>query len=401
MSVRRSGSSREKKRNVALVIETSNDYARGILLGIHDYIRTHPSWTVYLTEHGRHEPDESFAGNWEGDGVIARIEHTRTAETIRTLKLPTVDVSAARLLPELPWVETDDKAITEAAVNHLKDCGLKHFAFFGDPYYNWSRWREYHFRESMKAQQLPERVYSLPQRTDPQVRWYFERQRIREWLESLPKPVGIFACYDACAQQLLEICRYYDILVPEDVAVIGMDNDELLCELATPPLSSVIPNTAGTGYLAAALLDRMMNGEHVPAEKHSVAPLGIRQRVSTDLLAVEDPLISRAVRFIRENAVRRAITVDDVLSVIPLSRRALESRFRRELNRSPHQEIVRVRTNRVRELLLETDFTLADIAESLGIEHPEYVSVFFKHETGMTPIQYRNQVRSSTLALPR
>ncbi|HKJ85789.1 MAG TPA: DNA-binding transcriptional regulator [Spirochaetia bacterium] len=387
---------RKTRRNVALIIETSNDYARGILRGIHEFTRTHHDWSVYLTEHGRHEPDESFIGNWEGDGVIARIETARTAEMIRKLGVPTVDVSAARLVHGIPWVETDDQAITELAIGHLVDCGLKNLAFFGDPFYNWSRWREQHFRELMRARDYPELVYTLPVRTDPQVRWYEHREAIRDWLVNLPKPAGIFACYDACGQQLLEICRYYDILVPEDVAVIGMDNDELLCQLATPPLSSVIPDSRKTGYWAAALLDRMMNGETLAEQKYSVTPLGVRQRVSTDILTVDDPHVARAVAFIRAHA-HEHVTVDDILTVVPLSRRVLEARFKRALDRTPHQEILRLRTNRVRELLTATDMTLAEIAETLGIEHPEYVSVFFKKETGMTPVEYRAQIRSLTV----
>ncbi len=383
----------DRKKNVALIIETSNDYARGILRGIHDYTRIHPEWTVYLTEHGRHEPDESFVGGWEGDGVIARIETDRTAEMVQKLRVPTVDVSAARLLPGIPWVETDDTAITELAVGHLLECGLRNIAFFGDPFYNWSNWREQAFRLMMKERHASELVFRLPVRSDPQIRWYANRAAIREWIDSLPKPVGIFSCYDACAQQLLEICRYFDIPVPEDVAVIGMDNDELLCELATPTLTSVIPNSRATGFQAAELLDRMMSGEVLSDQKHSVKPLGVKKRISTDILTVDDPHVARAVAFIRANA-DRPVTVEDVLSSVPLSRRVFESRFRRALDRTPHQEILRVRTNRVRDLLFNTDMTLAEIAETMGIEHPEYVSVFFKKETGMTPVEYRNHARS-------
>lgn len=154
------------KRNVALIIETSNAYARGILRGIHEFMHTHSNWSVYLTEHGRHEPDESFVGNWEGHGVIARIETARTAKMIRKLGVPTVDVSAARLMPDIPWVETDDQAITELAIGHLLDCGLKNLAFFGDPFYNWSLWREQHFRQMMRQRSYPELVYTLPVRRD-------------------------------------------------------------------------------------------------------------------------------------------------------------------------------------------------------------------------------------------
>jgi LacI family transcriptional regulator len=385
------------ERNIAVIVETSNGYARGVLRGIHEYARTRHGWNLYLTEHGRHEIDESFAGNWKFDGVIARIETDRMARIITALEVPTVDVSAARLIEGIPWVETDDEAITRLALDHLQDCGLQNFAFFGDPFYNWSIWRKQSFERIVgRPDIIRSRIFDLPTRTEPRVRWWTQREAIWEWLESLPKPVGIFACYDACGQQLLEICRYYDLMVPEDIAVIGVDNDELLCELATPTMSSVIPDSLRAGAYAAGMLDRMMRGEKLAGRKHSIEPLGVRKRVSTDVLTIGDHHVAQAVAFIRQNA-HKNIRVEDVLNIVPLSRRVLEARFRKALNRTPHQEILRVRTNAVRELLLETDMSLSEISEALGIEHPEYLSVFFKKETGLTPREYRDQVRGRSL----
>ncbi|MEX6508669.1 substrate-binding domain-containing protein [Jiella sp. M17.18] len=385
------------EKNVAVIVETSNSYARGVLRGIHEYARTRHGWTLYLTEHGRHEIDESFAGNWTFDGAIARIETDQMARIISGMKVPTVDVSAARLIEGIPWVETDDAAITQLALDHLRDCGLQNFAFFGDPFYNWSVWRQQNFERLLDRPDIvASRIFNLPVRKEPAVRWWTQRDAIRQWLESLPKPVGIFACYDACGLQLLDICRYYGFMVPEDIAVVGVDNDELLCELSNPTMSSVIPNALRTGAYAAEMLDRMMRGGQIEGRKHSIAPLGVRKRVSTDVLTVADPHVARAVAFIRQHS-HKNIRVEDVLQVVPLSRRVLEARFRQALNRTPHQEILRARTNAVRELLLETDMSLSEISEALGIEHPEYLSVFFKKETGLTPREYRDQVRGRAL----
>jgi LacI family transcriptional regulator, galactose operon repressor len=389
----RSQQSARHQKSVALIIETSNDYARGILRGIHDYAHVRHDWAIYLTEHGRHEIDESFAGRWKFDGVIARIETELTARIIASMKVPAVDVSAARLAPGIPWVETDDEAITRLAIDHLRDCGLANLAFFGDPYYNWSTWRQESFERMLHDDGVtPAGIYNLPVRKEPRVRWWTYREAIRKWLVDLPKPVGIFACYDACGQQLLETCRYYGLAVPEDIAVVGVDNDELLCELATPSMSSVVPNTFKTGAYAAELLDRMMNGETIPERKYAIEPMGVRKRVSTDVLTVEDRHVAEAIAFIRKNA-NRNIRVEDLLKVVPLSRRVLESRFKRALNRTPHEEILRVRTNRVRELLLGTEMSLFEISERMGIQHAEYLSVFFKKVTGMTPKEYRDQMR--------
>ncbi len=389
------------EKRVAVIVETSNSYARGVLRGIHEYARTRDNWTLYLTEHGRHEIDQSFAGNWNFDGTIARIETDRMARIITGMQVPTVDVSAARLIEGIPWVETDDGAIMELALDHLRNCGLQNFAFFGDPFYNWSIWRQQSFERKLgHTDRVRSQIFNLPVRKEPRVRWWTQREAIRDWLQGLPKPVGIFTCYDACGQQLLEICRYYGFAVPEDIAIIGVDNDELLCELATPSLSSVIPNSLKTGATAAEILDRLMQGEVLTARKHSIQPLGVRKRVSTDVLTVGDQHVAEAISYIRNNA-RKNIRVEDVLNVVPLSRRVLEERFRRALSRTPHQEILRVRTNEVRKLLLETDMSLFEISEAMDVAHPEYLSVFFKKQTGLTPREYRNQVRGRPFfALP-
>ncbi len=381
--------------NVAVIVETSNSYARGILRGIHDYAKSR-RWTLYLTEHGRHELDESFAGDWKFDGIIARIETDSMARIVTAMGVPTVDVSAARLVQGIPWVETDDEAIARLALEHLRDCGLQNFAFFGDPFYNWSIWRQQAFERLLGRDLLKSQIFNLPARKEPRVRWWTQREAIRAWLDGLPKPVGIFACYDGCGQQLLEICRYYDIAVPGDVAIVGVDNDELLCEITTPTMSSIVPNAFRTGVYAAEILDRLLRGDKLSGRKHSIEPLGVRKRVSTDVLAVGDRHVAEAVAFIRNNA-RNNIGVEDLLGSIPLSRRVLEARFRKALNRTPHQEILRVRANAVRELLVETDLSLSEISAAMGIEHPEYLSVFFKKETGLTPREYRDQARARSL----
>jgi LacI family transcriptional regulator len=200
------------------------------------------------------------------------------------------------------------------------------------------------------------------------------------------------ACYDIRGQQVLDACRAAGWAVPGEVAVIGVDNDELLCDLASPPLSSVIPNAHRAGYEAAALLDRMMAGKRIAATARLIAPLGVAARQSTDVLAVDDREVARAVQFIREHA-SEGINVSDILQAVPLSRRVLEQRFQRLLGRTPRQEILQVRLNRVRQLLTETKLSLYQIAERTGFEHVEYLSVVFKRETGLTPSRYRSNSR--------
>ncbi|MBN1672706.1 MAG: DNA-binding transcriptional regulator [Kiritimatiellae bacterium] len=376
------------RRHIALIVETSNAYARGILRGIRRYIREHEPWAIYLGEHSRGAVSAAWLKGWHGDGVIARVENERIAEAVRACGLPAVDVSAARLIPELPWVETDDRAIADAAADHLLARGFRHFGFCGDEHFNWSKWRRERFVQRLREAGFGCRVHPVALQADTPSDWAREQGRMAAWVAGLPRPAGVLACYDICGQRLLQACRQAGVAVPYEVAVVGVDNDELVCDLSDPPLSSVIPDTGRTGYQAAALLDRILAGAKTGPAELRIAPLGIAERQSSDLLAIEDREISRAIRAIRDNA-HRNIRVRDVLANVPLSRRVFEARFRQATGLTPHQEIVRVRLARIRQLLLETDLSLPAIAERAGFEHPEYMSVFFKRETGMSLSRYR------------
>lgn len=377
-----------KRRKVALLIETSNAYARGVLHGVVRYIREHEPWLFYIPEQGRGDMPPRWLANWQGDGIIARIENQRIARSVANSGLPAVDVSAARMLPHLPWVETDDQAISRLAAEHLLDRGFKHFGYCGDPRFNWSKWRESHFIQCLRNADRECHRYrpsvSLMSPLEQQV------ADIARWLRTLPKPVAVMACYDIRGQQVLEACRNDGLAVPDEVAVIGVDNDALLCDLSSPPLSSVVPNTERTGYEAAALLHRMMSGKKVQPKAHLISPLGVAARQSTDVLAIDDRHIAHAARYIREHA-HEQIHIESVLNGLPLSRRAFESRFKKLLGHTPHEEITRVRISRVKELLAETELSLAEIAERTGFKHVEYLSATFKKKAGLPPSRYRAQ----------
>lgn len=378
-----------RRREVAVLIETSNAYARGLLQGVVHYIREHRPWSFHLMEQGRGDDPPPWLAGWKGDGIIARIETPRIARAVVRTGLPAVDLSAARLVPTLPWVETNDEEIARLAAEHLLKRGFKRFAFCGDARFNWSVWRGKHFAARIAAAGYHCAIFQ-PVRATGDVAG--ESRKLMQWLRDLPKPVGIMACYDIRGQQVLDACRGARLAVPDDVAVVGVDNDALLCELASPPLSSVIPNAHRAGYEAAALLDQMMAGKRVPTTAHLIPPLGIAERQSTAVLAVDDREVARAVQFIREHACE-GITVDAVLRVVPLSRRVLELRFQRLLGCTPREEILHVRLARVKQLLGETELPLYLVAERTGFEHVEYLSVVFKRETGRTPSAWRADAR--------
>jgi len=378
------------RRSVALLIETSNAYARGLLDGIIAYQREHELWSIYVGEQERGARPPDWVRNWKGDGIIARIETDAIAAAVRRTGLPTVDVSAARRVPRLPWVETDDREIARFAARHLIDRGFRALAYCGEPQYNWSRWREEHFLAVAEEAGCRSYVFEGKPRTEKDYSWTRERRRLKAWMEQLPKPIGVMACYDFKGQQVLDVCRELDLAVPEQVAVIGVDNDVRLCRLCTPPLSSVIPDTRRTGYEAAKLLDRMMRGERVEEDAILIPPLGIAERQSTDVFAIDDPDLVAALRFIREHACE-GITATDVLRVVTMSRRMLEHRFQKMVGRTPHAEIIRIRMERAGRLLRETDLPLAEIARRSGFTNPMYLSVAFKKYMGVAPRVYRKQ----------
>jgi LacI family transcriptional regulator len=379
---------RRTRREIALLIETSNGYARGLLNGIISYMREHESWSVYLGEQRRGDDPPDWLRRWRGDGIIARIETDRIASAVVESGLPAVDVSAARKVKALPWVETDDRAIACAAAQHLLERNFRQLAFCGDDRFNWSRWRCDHFQRAAAEAGASCAVYQPSKRAFRD--WDSMEDELARWLLSLPRPVGVMASYDIRARHVLDACRRVGLAVPDQVAVIGVDNDEFLCNLSDPPITSVAPDTRRTGYEAAALLDRLMSArEKQRGQAVFVQPLGVVTRRSTDAFALGDPDVSAAVRFIREHAYH-GITVKDVLAEVPVSRRVLEGRFRKLLGRTPHDEIARIRLERVRQLLRETRLSMDEIARRSGFRNGEYLATAFRREIGTSPNEYRN-----------
>jgi LacI family transcriptional regulator len=384
----------KKRPRVALLIETSNSYARGLLRGIHAYSREHGPWITYLSEQEQGDTKPVvLKEDWKGDGILARLDNRWITQEVkrRQGKVPIVDLCAGRLLPGVPCVETNDFSIARLAAEHLLERKFKQFGYYGDKRFHWAHWRGEHF-----ARLLAEAGYactSYEDKTLGRSRSNSERQQteLTEWVRKLPKPIGIMACHDFAGWLLLEACHRGRVAVPDEVAVIGVDNDELLCELSDPPLSSVVPDTFRAGYEAARLLDQWMAGKR-PSADLQIEPAGVVTRKSTDALAVADPIVSQAVRFIREHACD-GIKVRDVMQHMPLSRAALDSEFKKLLGHTSHEEILRIQFQRVIELLIKSDLTLAEIAERTGFRHPQYLTYAFKVRYGVPPSEYRKQHR--------
>ena len=379
------------KRSVALVIETSNEYARGLLRGILRYQHEHEKWTIDLPEQHRRADPPRWLRTYSGHGIIARIETKSIARAVQATQLPAVDVSSARELSTIPWVETDDRKIAQLAIQHFFEKGFRHLAFCGEGSFNWSRWRRDAFVAEAKKAGINALVFHVDDDSSGMT-WPHARRRLMRWLAELPEPCGLMAAYDSLARRLIDLCIQASRRVPESIAILGVDDDPLLCQLATPPLSSIVPDSEGAGYAAAKQLDSIMSGKKIKRLDTLLPPLGIATRQSTDTFAVEDKDVSVSAHYILAHACD-GIQVDDIVKQTQLTRRALETRFKKALGKTPHALIIETRLSKAERCLRETTLTLEQIADRCGFEYPEYLSVLFKKHRNMTPGEYRQQHR--------
>lgn len=377
-----------RRRRVALLVETSLAPGREILRGIAHYVREQGTWSVYHQPRGLEESVPRWIRRWEGDGIIARVQNERIAQAVAASPVPVVDVLGVGNPGSIPLVHVDDAAIAKLAANHLIDRGFRHFGYVGHEDENISRARRDAFTRLAAQAGYDCAVFEDTRRAMSKGSWEAHLERMRQWIGGLPKPCGLMLCTDQRGPEVLEACRAAGVAVPDEVAVIGVDNDEPLCDVSNPPLSSVWPDHERVGYEGAALLDRIMDGQAPPREPIYIAPARLIPRLSTDVLAVEDREVAHVVRFIREHACE-GITVEDVVHHAPFSRSVLQRRFRAALGRTVHEEIIRVRVDRAKELLTETRLPLAVIALRAGFKHQEYMGAVFKSRLDKTPAQIR------------
>ncbi len=378
---------------VALMIETAGGYGRDILDGITRYLRMHRPWSIFLERRELDSTELHWLDAWHGDGVLTRWSSPDVTNRLSECKSAVVDLSGRREPFGAPRIHCDDHAIGRVAAEHLLARGLRSFGYCGFGGVTWAVRRRDGFLAALTRSGVKCSVYEsswpgLGGRPFEQ-----DQQHLEAWLAALDKPVGVMACSDMRGVHVLDGCRSVGARVPDEVAVIGVDDDALLCGLCDPSLSSVITNAPHIGYEAAALLDAMMAGDRPTFQERLIPPLGVATRTSTDVLAVEDAAFSFALRFIREHACH-GIGVDDVLRGVPMSRMTLERRFRKYLGHSPHAEIRLVQVGRAKQLLAETAHPIHRVAELVGFEHPEYFSVVFKRTVGMSPGAFRTAGRA-------
>ncbi|MBI1368477.1 MAG: helix-turn-helix domain-containing protein [Planctomycetes bacterium] len=376
-------------RQVALIVETSSIYGRRLLEGVNRYVQTHRPWSIFLDQSDLFARPPAWLATWRGDGIICRTRRSLLA--IDPRRQPIVDLSdIEEPRPGVPRIESDHAAIGRLAADHLLNRGFRRFAFCGFSDHRWSELRHDGFKNRIAATGHDVHSYRSTWSGRRDRSWVVEQRRIERWLRRLKKPVGIMAANDLRGQHVLDAAARANLAIPETVAVIGCDNDELLCSLGRPPLSSVVPHAARVGYEAAGVLDRLMDGRHVKASSLLIEPLDVVTRQSSDVLAIEDALVAESLRIIRERA-SFGLSVEELLEELAVSRTTLERRFREQLGRSPHAEIRRAQLKRVKELLAGTELPLDRIARLTGFAHPEYLSVLFKRTERITPGRYRRQ----------
>ena len=374
---------------VALFVETSRAYGRSVLQGVWQYVKEHDRWSILFRPRGLEEPTPAWMASWSGDGIIAHVNNTRTARLLQKSAARCVDVLGDVEGFGFPFIGTDNARIAHMATEHLLYTGLRNFAVCGLRKGQRPRLddRCEAFEALIHEAGHPCHVYRPRGGGRYGPSWTQEQKQIAEWLKTLPRPIGIFACNDVRGRELLDACQTAGISVPEQAVVLGVGNDDILCELSEQRLSSIDVNPVRIGYQAADMLCRMMAGERVEPSI-TVPPRRVIERQSTNVLAVDDQEVAAAIQFIRLHACD-AIDVSEVVHRVGLSRRVLERRFRMLLRRSIKAEIVRVRLDRAKELLAETSLSATTIAKRCGFSTPAYFMDHFHQRVGVTPIRFR------------
>lgn len=378
--------------HVALLIETSRSHGRGLLNGIRQFITEKEEWSVFVMPRSLDSQIPNWISRWNGDGILSRTTSQNMADAITKSGIPAVELRSTKLNHSFPFLGIDNRAMGRMVAEHFLERGIRHFGVYEIGIEVYFEERRDNYVQTVQNAGFAVSVFSAAEDSEVPREWEKHQEQMVKWLQGLPKPVGIMACTDQLGFWLLDACDRAGISVPDEVAVVGVENDEILCMMSRPQLSSVAFNSTRIGYEAAALLSRLMKGEPAPEDPFLVTPLGIVTRQSSDVVAVDCPELAAALRFIRENACR-GIQVTDILKAVPMSRTALERQMKAAIGRSPKAEIIRTQLERAKELLISTDFSLSQITEKIGFRHAQYFSTLFKEKTGETPGAYRTKMR--------
>ncbi|BCX49704.1 XylR family transcriptional regulator [Haloferula helveola] len=382
------------KPTVALFIETSRAYGRDLCLGIADYSRSHGEWNFLIQERDLRGGIPEWLETWNGDGILCRLSDPELADLFAKASCPVVDLYGQIRHPDIPFLDTDASAVADIAARFFVNSAFTSFAFCGFPGLWFSDDRSAAFQKAVNRYGAEVHVY------EPPVSWKVTDVARREslhptgspelakWIRSLPPRTAILACNDVRAQQLIKVAAAVGRGIPEDLAVMGVDDDQLICELSSPRLTSVRPDTRVLGYTAAHWLHQLMQGRTLPYHQLLVPPVQITERASTDTIASDDEILVKALRFIRDHA-HESLDTSQVIDHVGSSRSSVDKRFRKALGRTVKSEIVRARLNRASILLRETEMSLEKVANACGFTTASHFLRIFKREFGVTPGEFR------------
>lgn len=379
-------------------LDTSRASDRGLLRGIFHYAQIfgpwlfyhpHPSYLDTSLRSGRSRSLLECLRTWKANGLIANMSNSDMANEITAAGVSLVTIPTGKQgIEGHPNICDDTGATGRLAAEYLLERGFRQFAFCGFGDY-WSEVRRQSFSDVVRNHNYEIHIYQPPIRKT-QFKWESEISNMTKWLKSLPKPIGLMACNDERGQQLLDACNIASLNVPDEIAILGVDNNDMICETTDPPMSSIVLNFNKCGYEAATILAKLMRGENAAHEKISVEPLMVVSRQSTNLLAIQDRDIADALKYIREHA-REKINVNELVKVATVSRHVLYRKFCSAIGRSPHEEILRVRMNEVASMLVTTRLSISKIAYRMGEQDDKHISRCFRQVMGMSPAAYRKK----------
>ncbi|MCG7585421.1 DNA-binding transcriptional regulator [Photobacterium sp. OFAV2-7] len=383
----------KKRQFITLLFNANKVYDRQIIEGVGEYLQaSQAEWDIFIEEDFRTR--KSNIAKCLGDGVIADFDDPEIRELLKDVDIPVVAVGGSykdkSRYPDVPYVGTDNYSLVKAAFDHLKGKGLEQFAFYGLPDDDsalWSKEREHAFTAITREQGYRSSVYTdgkmLPES------WQYDINRLTDWVQRLPTPVGIIAATDSRARHLLQVCERINLMVPDQVSIIGIDNEEVARYLTRVSLSSVCQGCKEIGHAAARRLARLLNGETLHQPRILVPAVGVVERQSTDYQAIRDPYVSQAMHFIRQN-VSKYIKVYHVLDHLGISRTNIEARFKEQLGTTVHTEIHNARLNKALSLLGSTELPINEISTACGYPSLQYMYSVIKKNTGFTPREYRD-----------
>ncbi len=382
------------------ITDFSEQFAYRLLRGIVEYSSRQEQHWVVCRMPSAYKRQLGLAGvvkwakKWKADVVIGQFDPSEDLSLFRQEGIIVMAQDYIQKFPGIPNITADYDRTGRMAAEHFLAKGFRNFAFFGYRDVCWSDERFWGFRAAITEAGLGDNLYVYDNQSLDSL-WYYESQGLRRWLEQLPKPIAIMACDDNQGSLLLEACASCGIKIPDDVCIIGVDNDETLDNLSNPPLSSIDIDIEKGGYEAAEMAARMMADPADPGEDIILKPLSVVTRMSTSIIATKDKEVVRALQYISRNIDRR-ITVPDILKEVPLSRRLLETRFKKETGHTIYNYISREKVNRLAFLLLNSNETVSQIAARMDEPDTKSLSRRFKEIKGCTPVEYRRREKPAT-----